>query len=241
MLSKFKMMLMVVLACCCLTTIYASDNAQMIRQPMTAAEQQSITPEQALARLKAGNQRFVDNKPLSYDFPAIRKASADSQFPFAVVLTCLDSRSSPDITFDEGLGNIFIARVAGNVVNPDILGSMEFATKVAGAKLIVVMGHTSCGAVQGACKGVGDGNLKTLLDRIQPAVKEVAKDRTPNCEDMNYVNQIARQNVIDQVKNIYNDSPVIKQLVDEGKVMLVGAMHDLKAGKTDFFYQFKPE
>ncbi len=217
-----------------------ADPSQMVLKGFTEQQQQDITPQQALTLLKEGNQRFTNDQLRNYDFASIRKKTADSQFPFAVVLTCLDSRSSPDIVFDQGIGKIFIGRVAGNVVNTDLLGSMEFATGLAGAKLIVVMGHTSCGAVAGACAGAGTDNLKKLLSNIQPAVNTVQQAKKGSCEDMKTVNAIAKQNVINQVKKVYQDSPVIKRLIDKHQVLLVGAMHNLATGNVDFFYQFKP-
>ncbi len=139
---------------------------------MTQAQQQAMTPDQALSRLADGNERFMGGKSLNRDYVSEAKASASGQYPFAVVLSCLDSRSIPEIVFDQGIGNLFVARVAGNYAPVDIIGSMEFATKVAGAKLIVVMGHTECGAVKGACDNVELGNLTTVIQAIRPAVDD---------------------------------------------------------------------
>ncbi len=217
----------------------ADSPPQVITTGVTQLQQQAITPEQVLNKLKAGNQRFTENKMNHNDFSQIRKNTASGQYPYAFVLSCIDSRSSPDLVLDQGLGNIFVGRVAGNIVNKNMLGSMEFATKHSGAKLIVVMGHTDCGAIKGACEKGGENNLKTLLRGIYPAVKTVSSNKKINCQNKADINAIAKQNIIDQVDNIYQDSNTIKQLVNENKVMLVGAMHNLTTGKVDFFYIFK--
>ena len=197
-----------------------------------------MTPEMVLERLKSGNKRFVRNDMTPYNYMSKRELSAADQHPLAIILSCVDSRSIPDLIFDQGLGNIFVARVAGNVTNQDMLGSEEFATKYAGAKVIVVMGHTGCGAVQGACKGVGEGNLKALLDKIKPAVSKISEGKNVDCNSASKVNQIAKQNVINQVNATYENSVTIKKLVDDHQVLLEGAMHDLATGKVDFFYQY---
>lgn len=224
-------------------TCFAENAEHMITTGTSQAEQQQMTPEEALSQLQLGNQRFVDGKMQQYNYSKIRNNTASGQYPYAVVLSCLDSRSAPDITLDQGLGNIFVGRVAGNVVDDNLLGSMEFATKHAGAKLIVVMGHTSCGAVSAACMNpkLNEHNLNDLLDEIQPAVKQVSKTQKLDCADTKQVNAIAKQNVINQVNEIYKESPTIKQLVNQHKVMIVGAMHNLATGKVDFFYTMKPE
>ncbi len=175
--------------------------------------QQALTPDQALEILKAGGQ-----------------------FPFAVVLSCLDSRSAPEVVFDQGVGDIFVGRVAGNVVDTNLLGSFEFATAAAGSKLIVVMGHTACGAVKGACDGVEVGNLTALLDEIEPAIDAV---QTPVGTDRSsanteFVNQVIETNVRMQVNELLRRSDVIRGLVDQGQVKVVGAVHDLATGEVRF-------
>lgn len=222
-----------------MNTVLASTQ-ENVTAGFTKAQQADITPQGALDLLKEGNERFVNNQNSTYDFPAIRKSTALGQYPFAVVLSCLDSRSSPEIIFQQGPGNIFVARVAGNVVDTNILGSMEYATKYVGSKLIVVMGHTDCGAVKGACGRAGEGNLKILLKEIRPAVYSMSLKEKKDCHKSEFINDIAKQNVINQVNAIYDDSDTIKQLVDEHKVLLVGAMQNLVTGKVDFFYTFEP-
>lgn len=226
--------------CLGLGVAIAADGVQAVIQPMTKEQQEKLTPKNALDMLKKGNARFVNGSMKPYDYSAKREVSAGSQSPLAVVLACLDSRSIPELVFDQGLGNIFVARVAGNVVNEDILGSEEFATELSGAKVIVVMGHTSCGAVRGACVGAGSGNLLALLNKIKPAVDSVAENRKKSCSEAAFIDKAARENVINQVRLTYDGSSVIKKLVDDKRVILVGAMHDLATGKVDFFYEFIP-
>lgn len=221
--------------------VHAADVKHSAEKPITREQQVKMTPKMVLERLKNGNKRFIKGDMTEYNYISKREISADAQHPIAIVLSCVDSRSVPDLVFDQGLGNIFVARVAGNVTSQDMLGSEEFATKYAGAKLVVVMGHTSCGAVQGACKGVGEGNLRALLNKILPAVRHVAASGKTDCKSADVVNSIARQNVVNQVIATYETSNTLKNLVDDGKVMLVGAMHDLSTGEVDFFYEFDPK
>lgn len=200
--------------------------------PLSQAGQQAMTPEQALDRLKQGNQRFVAGAPLHRDLTAERKVSATGQYPFAVVLSCLDSRTSSELIFDQGLGDLFNARVAGNVLNDDILGSMEFACQAAGAKLIAVVGHSKCGAVKGACTGVELGNLTGLLQKMHPAVAAVPA--SGNKTDDAYVDAVAKENVKLVMRQIKERSPLLSQLISSGKVMLVGGMYDLESGQVAF-------
>lgn len=220
-------------------SLMSTGYADTISQPFTKQMQQSTSPNQALELLKSGNQRFVNSTYYQYDYKSIRQANAKGQYPFAMLLSCIDSRSDPDILFDQGPGNLFIARVAGNVVDTNILGSMEFATKYAGAKLIGVIGHTACGAVTGACKQVGEGNLRNLLDTKKAAVDAVASLAPKDCSDENYIDKIARENVVDQVAHIYNRSATIRELVNSHQIILVGGLHNIATGKVDFFYKFE--
>jgi len=192
-----------------------------------------MTPAQALARLKEGNARFVSGKPVKRDLPAERAATAAGQYPFAVVLSCLDSRTSSEMVFDQGIGDIFNARVAGNVLNDDILGSMEFACKAAGAKLIAVVGHTKCGAVKGACAGVELGNLTGLLAKIKPV--ESALPPVGDKGDPRHVDAVAGENVKLVMAQIKQRSPILAEMIREGKVSLVGGMYDLESGEVNFF------
>jgi carbonic anhydrase len=198
-------------------------------------ESKITTPDEALAALTAGNERFVSGKPLNQDFSRqIAKTSEDQQ-PYATILSCLDSRIPPEIIFDQGIGDVFVGRVAGNVESVNMVGSFEFATALKGVKLLVVMGHTSCGAVAGACQGAKLGNLTALLGEIQPAV-QLVKDEHPNenvC-DAPLVDDISVANVNETIKDIREMSPVITDLEAQGKLKLVGAMYDITTGKVTF-------
>ena len=196
----------------------------------TQESQSAMTPEAALERLKAGNARFAANTPKPRDWSAKVAATAAGQFPFAAVLACMDSRAPVEIVFDQGLGDVFGVRVAGNVVNEDELGSLEYAAKV-GAKLIVVLGHTRCGAVKGALEGVQLGNLSGLLKKIHPAV-EAAKCTDAKSEAC--VDAVAEQNVRRSLKEIRARSPFLAGYLDQGKLALVGAMYDVSTGRVTF-------
>ena len=198
--------------------------------PPTKVVQAAMTPTQALERLKAGNGRFVSGQSLQRDLAAERVATASGQYPFAVVLSCVDSRTSSELVFDQGIGDIFNARVAGNVLNDDILGSMEFACKVAGAKLIAVIGHSKCGAVKGVCSGVQLGNLTGLLAKIKPAADAVPTTGDPS--DYAHVDAVARENVKLVMAQIKERSPILGELILGGKIALVGGMYDLDSGKV---------
>jgi carbonic anhydrase len=204
--------------------------------PPTKAMQAAMTPESALAELKAGNARFVAGHPLKRDMPADVKATASGQYPFAVVLSCLDSRQPIEIVLDQGIGDIFSARVAGNVLNDDILGSMEFACKVSGAKLIVVIGHSNCGAIKGAVDDVQLGNLTGLLGKIKPAIDAVPADVTPRTsKNYQFVDEVSEANVHLVMQQIRDRSPILKEMLDNGQIGLVGGMYDLSTGEVRFF------
>jgi len=204
----------------------------------TSESQKSMTADKALQILKEGNKRFADNSAKNRDLLQQAKlTSAKGQYPFAVILSCMDSRGSPELIFDQGIGDVFSVRLAGNVVDADQLGGMEYATKVVGSHLIVVMGHTSCGAVAGACSKVELGNLTQLLDKIQPAVTTVKKTKKVaelNCKDTAIVDEIAKQNVLNMIKEVKAKSPIVKELLKSGQVKIVGAMHNLKTGEITF-------
>lgn len=196
----------------------------------TQESQAAMTPSKALERLKTGNGRFVSNTMKKRDWSAKVMATASGQFPFAAVLACMDSRAPIEIVFDQGVGDVFGVRVAGNVVNEDELGSLEYAAHV-GTKLIVVLGHTGCGAVKGAIDDVKLGNLTGLLEKIHPAVK------TANCrnsKDDACVTKVGEKNVLQSMKEIHEKSPYLKKYLDEGKIELVGAMYDVATGKVTF-------
>ena len=205
----------------------------------TKETQASITPQKAIEILKAGNTRFVENNQTTRDLNRQVTDTSTGQYPFATILSCIDSRVSSELIFDQGIGDVFSVRVAGNFVNTDILGSMEFACKLAGTPLIVVLGHTSCGAVKGACDHAQLGNLTSMLDNILPAVNQTEKPESPslrNSGNMDFVNSVADKNVRLNVHRIMNESPVIAQMVREGSVEIVGAMYDIKSGKVEFYW-----
>ncbi len=202
---------------------------------MSQQRQQSMTPDDALAELRAGNNRFVDGQMQSRDLMAQVHETASGQYPFAVVLGCIDSRVPPEVIFDQGIGELFSPRIAGNFVNTDILGSMEFATKLAGSKLIVVLGHTSCGAVKGACDCAELGNLTDMLQNLKPAVDAVNDiPGEQNSSNAEYVQAVAECNVVQTVDEIPLRSPVIRELMEEGAVKVVGAMYDVASGQVRF-------
>jgi carbonic anhydrase len=198
--------------------------------------QDSITPRRALEILKEGNGRFINNLKAHRNLLEQANDTRDGQWPFATILSCIDSRTSAELIFDQGLGDIFSVRIAGNIVNTDILGSMEFACKVAGSKLIVVLGHSKCGAVKGACDHVEMGNLTELLSKIQPAVyseNKTKENRTSKNAD--FVENVAEINVKRSVKSIIERSFVLEQMLEEGQIGIIGAMHDIETGTVTFY------
>lgn len=198
--------------------------------------QSSITPRKALEILKEGNNRFINNLKAHRDLLEQVNETRDGQWPFATILSCIDSRTSAELIFDQGLGDIFSVRIAGNIVNTDILGSMEFACKVAGSKLIVVLGHTKCGAVKGACDHVEMGNLTELLSKIQPAVyQEKSTLENRNSSNSTFVENVAEINVKRSVKNIIERSFVLEQLIETGQIGIVGAIHNIETGEVSFY------
>ena len=202
----------------------------------TKASQAAMTPAAALEELKAGNARFVSGKPLKRDFPADVKATAAGQYPFAVVLSCLDSRQPIEIVLDQGIGDVFSARVAGNVLNDDIVGSMEFACKVSGAKLIAIIGHSNCGAIKGAVDNVELGDLTGLLEKIKPALTAVPAEVEPrNSKNPEYVDKVAEANVRLVMQQVRERSAILRDMLDQGQIGLVGGMYDLSTGEVRFF------
>lgn len=201
----------------------------------TEESQSSITPDMALQLLKKGNSRFVEHKLIGRDYLQQVKQTASGQFPFAAIVSCIDSRVPAEILFDLGIGDIFNCRVAGNFINTDILGSLEFACKVAGSKAIVVMGHTHCGAVKGACDHVELGNLTSMLDNIMPAVdgiKEESGERSS--KNPSFVQKVADLNVELSVDAVRNNSAVLREMEENGEITIVGAMYDVENGKVSF-------
>lgn len=202
---------------------------------LTKEMQASITPAMALDLLKQGNQRFVDNLKINRNLLQQANETSDGQHPFAVILSCIDSRTSAELIFDQGLGDVFSIRIAGNVINEDILGSMEFGCKVAGSKIIVVLGHTRCGAVKGACDHVEMGNLTALLSKIRPAVEDedtIHENRSSANPD--FVEKVSAINVRRTVKAITERSPIIRDMVEAGEIEIVGGIHDITTGLVQF-------
>ena len=216
-----------------LTGTACSSSSKGSADVVTQQEQQALTPDAVLADLKAGNRRYVSGSTSDRDWMAQAEQTAHGQYPKAIILGCVDSRVPPEFVFDQGIGDIFVGRVAGNCENIDILGSMEFGTAIAGSKLIVVLGHTSCGAVKGAIDRAKLGNLTELLEQIEPAVDAVPhspSERTS--KNLEFVNRVAEANVRLTVRDIQERSPVIADLVRRGDLKVVGAMYDLETGEV---------
>lgn len=220
------------LSACMLSFLSFSHGARL---PVSQDEQAAMKPGDVLADLMAGNQRYAAGKLSDPNLQARIQAAVSGQYPKAYVLSCVDSRVPVEMVFDQSLGDIFVGRVAGNVENEDQIGSMEFAAKYAGAKLILVLGHESCGAVKGACAGVEDGNLTLLLEKISPAVQSVkgfkAKDRTADNKD--FVDQVIQKNVERTVADIRTRSPILAEMEASGKIRIVGGVYSLKSGKVE--------
>lgn len=203
---------------------------------LTKEMQAAITPEMALELLKEGNNRFINNLKENRNLLQQANETSDGQHPFAVILSCIDSRTSVELIFDQGLGDVFSVRVAGNIINEDILGSMEFGCKVAGSKIIMVIGHTKCGAVKGACDHVEMGNLTALLSKIQPAVyDETTEFDNRNSSNDEFVEKVAAINVKRTVHAIMERSPILKEMIETGEIGIVGGSHDVTTGQVTFF------
>lgn len=209
----------------------SSLNAKM---PTTHEEQQQLTPQAVLTDLIAGNQRYADNKPQAQDVPASIKASTAGQFPKAYILSCVDSRVPVEQVFDQGIGDIFVGRVAANIETLEQIASMEFATKVAGAKLIMVLGHEACGAVKGACDDVKLGHITHLLHQVQPAIANVDgyTPATRNSKNSQFVSDVVEANVIQTISDIRKLSPILNELENQGNLKIVGAVYSLQTGKV---------
>jgi carbonic anhydrase len=202
---------------------------------LTKEMQEALTPAQAIQLLKDGNARFVNNLKYNRNLLQQVNETSDGQHPCAVILSCIDSRTSAELIFDQGLGDIFSVRIAGNILNEDILGSMEFSCKVAGAKVIMVLGHTKCGAVKGACDGVKMGNLTVLLNKLAPAIAEektVLANR--NATNGEFVDKVASINVHLTIGSILERSPIIRDMVGRREIAIVGGMYDVETGIVEF-------
>ncbi|REG49237.1 carbonic anhydrase [Paraburkholderia sp. BL6669N2] len=201
---------------------------------LTREQRDSMTPEQIIEAMKRGNARFRRGERKARNYLNEQRASAGGQYPAAVLLSCIDSRAPAEVIMDLGIGDIFNCRVAGNVENNDILGSMEFACKLAGAKVVLVMGHTACGAIKGAIANAELGNLTGLLDKIKPAVQATTYNGDRSATNYDFVDAVARKNVELTLANIRKDSPVLAELETKGTIRIAGAMYNLKTGAVEF-------
>lgn len=202
----------------------------------TKETQQGLTPEMAITILQEGNNRFINNLKANRNLLQQVNETAAGQFPFAAILSCMDSRTSAELIFDQGLGDIFSIRVAGNVLNDDILGSMEYACKVAGSKLVVVLGHTKCGAIIGACNHVEVGHITTLLEKVKPAiVQETQTTADRNGNNAEFVNHVTENNVHLTMARVRKESPILADMEKNGEIRIIGGVYDVETGKVDFF------
>lgn len=203
---------------------------------LTKKDQESITPDMAFNLLVEGNARFVNNLKANRNLLQQANETSDGQHPFAIILSCIDSRTSAEIIFDQGLGDIFSVRIAGNIINEDILGSMEFACKVAGAKIIVILGHSKCGAIKGACDHVEMGNLTALLSKIRPAIDdETTVVNARNSSNEEFVEKVTTINVKRVMSAIVERSSILKDMAEKKQIKIIGGMHDLLTGQVHFF------
>ncbi|SMC88640.1 carbonic anhydrase family protein [Cellulophaga tyrosinoxydans] len=212
---------------------------KVVESIMTAEDQAGMTPGEIVGRLKKGNENFMNNNLTQRDHSAQRRKAMIGQYPKAIVLSCVDSRVPVEDVFDLGIGDIFVARVAGNIENADIVGSMEFATAVAGSKVVIVMGHTACGAVKSTidevdAKSLGMNALADLLDEIEPAIKETKFEGDRTTKNIEYTDLVINNNAMRTVKNIRQQSPTMAKMEDDGKIMIVSALYDMETGKVTF-------
>ncbi len=205
---------------------------------ITKEKQLKMTPESALQALKEGNFRFINNYQLKRDSLQQVQDTSTGQYPFASVLSCIDSRASSELIFDQGIGDIFSVRIAGNFANQDILGSLEFACKLAGAKLVLVLGHTDCGAIKGACDHARLGNLTALINKIEPAVEAVTQPQEENLRNSKnavFVNAVSEKNVHMTIEAIRNSSEVLAEMERNGEIRILGGMYNIRTGKVEFY------
>jgi carbonic anhydrase len=214
---------------------FAQSSAPRIDRVLTRQEQATLTPDEVLRALKEGNQRFMSGTLISRDHSAQVRDAVNGQFPKAMILSCIDSRIPVEDVFDQGIGDVFVARVAGNFENTDILGSIEYATKISGAKLVLVMGHEDCGAVKAAIDGAELGNITAMLENIKPAVQALAGftgDKTSTNKE--FVHLVAEKNVTLTMDRIRGHSPILKGMEEQGQIKITGALYDIKTGKIEF-------
>lgn len=202
---------------------------------MNQSVQAGITPDKAVAILQAGNERFQAGKLLKRDPKKLVRQIAPAQYPFASVVACTDSRTAPEIVFDQNIGDLFVTRIAGNIVNDDMVGSLEYASNSLDTRVIVVMGHSNCGAIKGACDGVQMGNLTGLLSKIQPAVVAARTPGERNSKNHEFVEEVAEINVSEAIKTIRAKSPILNDLESQGKIKIVGAFYDTQNGKIYWY------
>ena len=204
----------------------------------TKETQATLTPDKAIQFLVEGNGRFQNNLKANRNLLEQVNDTSEGQFPFATILSCIDSRVSAELVFDQGLGDVFSVRIAGNFVNEDILGSMEFASKLAGTKVIVVLGHTSCGAIKGACDHVEMGNLTKLIQKITPAVNAVSEPKDESLrtsKNLTFVDEVSKKNVELTIDRIHAESPILTEMEKNGEIKIVGAMYDVNTGAVTFY------
>ena len=206
----------------------------LVQEVLTKEQRDALTPDEIIQTLKEGNERFVNNDLTARDHSAQVRKSATGQFPKAVVLSCLDSRVPVEDVFVRGIGDIFVGRVAGNFVNEDLLGSMEFGCKVAGAKVILVLGHEHCGAVKSAIDDVKLGNITAMLSKIRPAVEKVTYEGDRTSGNPEFVHQVCESNVKNTIEQIRQNSPILKEMEDSGQIKIVGAVYDMDTGEVTF-------
>ncbi len=201
----------------------------------TRESQEQLTPQEALALLKEGNKRFLNNLKMDRNLLKQVNLTSEGQYPFATILSCIDSRTSAELIFDQGLGDIFSIRVAGNIINNDILGSMEYSCSIAGSKIIVVLGHTKCGAIISACNRTKAGHLTGLLEKIRPAIEQETVTRTErNGQNHSFVANVSKLNVEIMMRQIREQSPILATLEKDGRIVIVGALYDIDSGKVAF-------
>lgn len=229
--SKLFLYLFLLFFCFNDSVLHSQDSTSTITKEM----QSIITPLLALNYLKEGNKRFTEGKTLSRDFLKQVKETSYSQYPYATILSCMDSRTPSEIIFDQGLGDIFNIRIAGNITGDDIIGSMEYGSVVVGTKIILVMGHTDCGAVKGAIDDVRLGKLTGLLEKIKPAVEAVKTDGERNSANKIFVEMVTKENVLNAIKLIRDKSPKLKEMEDNGELEIMGGMYNTSTGEVDFF------
>ena len=208
----------------------------LVEKVLTAEEQAKLTPDSVIKSLNEGNNRFVNNDLTARDHTVQIRKTTNGQFPKAVILSCVDSRIPVEDVFDKGIGDLFVARVAGNFVNEDILGSMEFGCKVSGSKVILVLGHEHCGAVKAAVDNVKLGNITAMLSKIRPVVETLSADYKGDTSSKNeeFVHMVCEHNVHKTMNDIRKNSPILKEMEDNGELKIVGAVYDMDSGKVDF-------